>query len=76
MVNYQCQPGHKHPINQRQYHWARSHTLSMSQLGHDLKLSMPQLGHNLVNYQSMPQLEHDLKLSMPQLGHNIKLSMP
>ena len=52
MVNYQCQPGHKHPINQRQYHWARSHTLSMSQLGHDLKLSMPQLGHNL-------------KLSMP-----------
>ena len=58
MVNYQCQPGHKHPINQRQYHWARSHTLSMSQLGHDLKLSMPQLGH-------------DLELSMPQLGHDL-----
>ena len=46
------------PINQRQYHWARSHTLSMSQLGHDLKLSMPQLGH-------------DLELSMPQLGHDL-----
>ena len=69
MVNYQCQPGHKHPINQRQYHWARSHTLSMSQLGHDLKLSMPQLGHDLEL--AMPQLGHDLELSMPQIEYNL-----
>jgi len=69
LVNYQGQPGHKLLIDQRHYHFARSRTLSMSQLGHDLGLSMPQLGHDLEL--AMPQLGHDLELSMPQIEYNL-----
>ena len=61
--NYQCQPGHEPLIYQRHYQWARSCTLSMSQLGHDLELSMSQLGldlHNLLwRGLLMPQLGYD-----------------